>query len=238
MAVAIDATGTEGLTGTGVTNLTGLSGGNYKGLTVGASLSNGAILVLLQFDANVSAITCTWGAQTLTRIGTGITQANGFRAELFGGVAPTSGNQALAASWTTAAQCAVAAISVSGANQTGGTTTFAHSNTATSTSVVSISVVVTSAVGNMVGACAVNNASMTTWQSPATSIYIDTTPTNMSAAAGRQAGAASTTVQLNLGGVTASTAIIGVDIVAAGAASGIAAKQLNINQAPVRAAYW
>jgi hypothetical protein len=220
MAVAIDATGTEGLTAAGVTNLTGLAGGNYKGLTVGAGLSNGAILVMLSFDANVSALSVTWGAQTLTRIGTGTTQANGFRAELFGGVAPTSGNQALAATWTTAAQCAVAAISVSGANQTGGTTTFAHVNTNTPAtgSPTTISLVVTSAVGNMVGVAYVTNGTISSWAAPATSIYVDISPTNMSAGAARQAGAASTTVTANIGGATVSHTIIGVDIVAAAAA--------------------
>jgi hypothetical protein len=92
LAATLDASGTKLQSATAQTSV------NYTGLTVGASLVNSALVLALQFDANVSSITATWdnGAsnQTMTRIGTGINIGAG-RAELFGLVAPVSGNKTL-----------------------------------------------------------------------------------------------------------------------------------------------
>lgn len=217
MAVAIDATGTEAKSGTAVTSF------NFTGLTVGAGLSNSAILVMLSFDANVSALSATWGAQTLTRIGTGVLNGT-LRSEMFGGVAPTSGNQTLALAWTTASQVAAQAISVTGANQTGGTTTFAHSNTATSSASNVVSVAITSATGDMVAAAVVTTVSFNVTPFVITNgtlvnSYTDTTPANISAAgawATETASPVTVKCQFNTNGTNA---IIGVEIVAAAAAS-------------------
>jgi hypothetical protein len=58
------------------------------------------------------------------------------------------------------------------------------------------------------------------WVAPATSLYGDNTPTNMSGGAGRSAGGASVTITANTSGSgSPHNAIIGVDIVAAAAAS-------------------
>lgn len=215
-AVAIDATGTAALSGTGVTSF---SPATTNSPNVGAGLSNGAIVFAVQFDTNVSGITAKWGSQTLTRIGTGIIVTAGattLRAELFGGIAPTSGQQQIALTWTTSAQCEVVAFSVSGANQTGGTTTFAHTTTNTGANTQG-SIAVTSASGNMTAASWAQTGGDSFTSTSATQIFVDNGGSAMDTGANRAAGAASVTMTAAFSDSNNNWAVIAADIVAASA---------------------
>lgn len=120
-------------------------------LTVGSG-SNRALVAQLMFSTTtVTSVTCTWDVGGTNQSMTLIQSAsNGVaeRAELWGLVAPTSGNKTLTCSWTGSSNDAMLnATSFSGVNQTGGATTFPNATNATGTS-TSPAVTVTSAAGD------------------------------------------------------------------------------------------
>ena len=135
MAVTLDTTGSAvGISGTGVTTYA------YTNMTVGAALSNGALVAMALFPGNgATALTMTWDAvganQALTSI-LKVTPSSGDTIALFGLVNPVSGNKTLTLSWSGAAANGVLvdAISFKGVNQTGGTSSFANANSASALS--------------------------------------------------------------------------------------------------------
>lgn len=213
MAVAHDADSSSATdSGTGQTSAT------HGNLTVGSSLSNGALLFIAVFDTQtVSNVALHWDSagtnQAMTLIGSQVsTGAHGF-AFLFGLLAPTSGNKTLNCTWTTAAEVSLFGCSWTGVDQTSVAVAFPHFNSAVGSSTAP-SVTITSATGNaVVGAfshqdplSSVNN----------TQLYIDNGPSNFNCAGNRAAGAASVAMSA-VDGASAGWAAIGVDILAAGA---------------------
>jgi len=144
MAVAFDNHG-EDSSGTG---------SSYSGtpITVGSG-SNMALLVWATAlsSTTVTAISGTWNGTSLTAIGS-IYNDGQLYTQLLGLVAPTSGAKTLALTFTGASGAAsleVDCLSVTGADQTGGTTTFYNLTTANGSSTTA-SVSVTSATNDMV----------------------------------------------------------------------------------------
>jgi len=221
MAVAFDATSSAYVQGHDVSPV------NLTTLTVGSG-SNRALVALVHTDI-VSSTSDTissvqWDAtgtpQSLTLI-TSITNGVNARIYLYGLVAPTSGAKTLRVTFsgTPPAECFLDGISVTGADQTGGTTTFAHAATGSGTG-TSASVSVTSAAGNLTVA-AVTGAEVLS--SPTqTQIHVDNGGADTSAGGSRAAGAGSVSHGWTLGSSVA-WAMAGVDIVAA--ASGLTAAQ-------------
>ena len=124
MSVALDNNpGTDAL-GSSVTTV------DFTGLTVGTG-SNRALVALAANTGGLSNISITWdpvGAnQALTRIQT--VTSGGIVTEVWGLVNPVSGNKILRASWTTTGSFYLSAVSFTGVDQTGGTTTFNNSTT-------------------------------------------------------------------------------------------------------------
>src|SRR5262245_28600062 len=194
MSVAFDAAGTVN------TSITfGSVSKSDTSLTIGSGLSR-ALLVFVQLRgsvlANVASVTwdSTGSPQALTRITSYTNETDFSKAitiELWGLVNPTSGNKTLTVTWSSTSQTAgaILGISFTGADQTGGTTTFANATTATDFSGASTtsSVTVSSAVGNLVVAQHLLNTGSAQFSSVNnTEIFLDTL-----AAANRAAGAAS-----------------------------------------------
>lgn len=194
MAVAVDANATADSTANGVTSI------NHANLTIGAG-SNRALVVGINWAGSVSAITLRWdsaGTNQSMALITGATAINGTAefANMWGLVAPTSGNKNLACAWTTAKDVVVNGTSWTGVDQTGGATSFPGGAGASAGSGTTASVTVTSAVGDAVQAAhtlgntcsAVNN----------TQLYRDNNPANISGAGNRAAGAASVAMTATL----------------------------------------
>lgn len=217
MAVALDATGTN--QNTGGTPGTSFS---YTGLTVGSGSQRGLVFVV-GLDSNaVSGLSAHWDSagtnQAMTLLasqalagGTGV----GYVA-IFGLANPTSGAKTLSLTWTTSTQCTCAAVSFTGVDQTGGTTSFPHAASNTGTTGTTASVTITSATNNMVVAMhasqfqamnSVNN----------TQIFLDGTLTG-NYGANRAAGAASVSMTATLA-ASDIWGSVGTDILAAGSAT-------------------
>lgn len=217
MAVAVDATGTEGKQ-----TVLGTTGISYTGLTIGASLSNGALLVGLAHDIAVSSVAMVWDNggtnQSLSFIGLQSGPSGGqVDTELWALVNPTSGNKTLKITWNAVtAEVYVGAISLTGVNQTGGVTSFAHFNGAQAISAAP-SVAITSATGNLVVAGIAQDNNLNT-VSGTLFWTIDNSGPNIGVGFFRSAGASSVTMSGSMGG-TANWSIAGVDIVAAGGAA-------------------
>jgi hypothetical protein len=236
MAVVLDATGTNVNTG-GSTPQTF----SYSGITVGSGTNRGLVFVI-GFDSNaVTGISATWDNggtnQAMTLLATkAIAGGSGTGTmAILGLAAPTSGNKTLVCNWTTATQCTCAAVSFTGVDQTGGTTSFPNAGSATGNS-ASASVTITSQTGNMVVAmhgsqvAAINSVNNT-------QIFIDLSLSG-NYGANRAAGAATVAMTATLASTNLWSSV-GTDILAFGAgASFIAAKNKPVLQAVKRAAYW
>lgn len=227
MAVAFDANATGDDTANGVTSI------NHAKLTVGAG-ANRALVVQITWSAVVTSPSLRWDSagtnQAMAAIpSAGVTNTN--RAELWGLVAPTSGANNLAVSWTTARDVYVNAVAWTGVDQTGGATSFPHGATNTGASGVTASVSVTSAVGNAVMGVHVTPASAVSVNN--TQTFLDSVAAGISAGGNRAAGAASVsmTATWNTSQIWASA---GTDILAA-VASGQVPYQPWYQQAPVLA---
>lgn len=197
MAVTFDAT-TPGATGDQTANaVNGITGFTTTGglVTIGTG-SNRVLVVSLSLSlATASSVAVVWDQggtnQSMTQIKTA-NQTGGGCALLFGLVAPTSGNKDAKITWNNASSdICVNGTSWTGADQTGGATTFPNSTSAVATSSTAISLAVTSAVGNATQVC------LATGGSPSaptqTQTYLDTGPASESGAGSRAAGAASVT---------------------------------------------
>lgn len=205
MAVAIDAVAADA-----TTNAT--TSQSISTFTVGAG-ANRALVVALTWQQAATAQAVHWDTagtnQALTLIGTAVISTT-LRVSLYGLIAPTSGNKILTATWTGSSDVAMAPISFTGVNQTGGTTSFANFNSVSSTTGVP-SLTVTSAVGNWVVGATVNSTGSynavgnTQW-------YLDNTPNNFSAAGNYATGAATVTLTAT---PSLTYAYVGVNVVAA-----------------------
>lgn len=218
MAVAFDAAGTADAVAHDTSPV------NFTNLTVGSG-SERALVAFISIDISVSgsdAISSVqWDAtgtpQAMTLI-TSITNGNSARTFLYGLVNPTSGAKTLRVTFSGTApdEVFLDAFSVTGADQTGGTTTFAHANTATGTS-TSPSVSITSATGNLTAA---GITAPQVLSSPTqTQIFADNAGLFTSGGASRAAGAGSVSHGWTLAGSVA-WAMAGVDIVASGGGGG------------------
>lgn len=213
MGVVFDANATADATANGVTSITS------SNLTVGSG-SNRALVVQFGFSLKtISAVTVTWDNGASNQACAQIVAANGVgavgRAELWGLVNPISGAKSLRAAWTGSSDVCMNGVSWTGADQTGGTTTFPHSTSASGNSTTA-SVAITSAIGNATMDSAVVLAVLSA--PTQTQTFLDNTPANISAGGSRAAGAASVTHQWT-GGVANQWVIVGTDILAAVAAS-------------------
>jgi hypothetical protein len=198
MAVAVDATGTALIAGTG----SGATSASYTGITVGAG-ANALIYVIaigVTAGAPSSGATATWDSggtnQAMFKIGevqlAGVSGV--FYVVAFGLRAPTAGNKTLAVSWTTTSTHSSNAISLTGVDQSSDANAFKGFQSLTRTNSISTTAVtVTSAVGDMViGAYA---AGATTSFSPGTTWESDVTTLNgPDTIFVRNAGAASVTM--------------------------------------------
>jgi hypothetical protein len=196
-------------------------------ITVGSSAQRALIaLIGLGKASPVTTVTSvTWDNggtnQAMASIGaTNVTSGtNQFRVELWGLVAPTSGQKTLhvVISGTTS-DVYIDEVSFTGVDQTGGATSFANvtSNSATTASTETITV--TSAVGNIGVVNWIGDVSMSTPGAGETAIYLDTSGSITSAAGARKPGAAGTITQTNSANNNA-WAGVAVNVVAAAVAA-------------------
>lgn len=220
MAVAFDANSTAQSNVTATTTIT------HNNLTVGSG-SNRALVVFLAFggaSAIPASLTVTWDSggtnQACTAIAGTTNTTAGLSAGtiLYGLVAPTSGNKTLAVSWSGAQEAHCAALSVTGADQTGGATTFPNGTTSGATA-TSSTITVTSASGNLPCALAIQNIG--NWSTNnQTLILNDNTGPNVGQQTQRAAGASTVTFTGGIGGGSFQYQTSGVDIAAAAAAGG------------------
>jgi hypothetical protein len=144
MSVAFDANATSA---TSVNPGTTLDNGN---LTIG-SAANMVLVAQIVFRGAITSQTMVWdpaGAnQSMSLIQTK-SSAGSLVSQLWGLVAPVSGNKICRAAWTTSQISFLNCTSFSGADQTGGTTTFPNGVGATAAS-GSPSITVTSKTGDM-----------------------------------------------------------------------------------------
>lgn len=190
-------------------------------LTVGSG-ANRALVCQIIWSGTTGAISVfNWDQlgtpQALTQI-TNAAGTNTVRSELWGLVNPTSGAKTLRVTWTTSRDVVINCLSYTGVDQTGGTTTFAHGTSATG-SATPTSVTVTSAANNAVVAAHGMTAGTVTAVNN-TSSFIDNTPTNMSTAGNRAAGAATVTLTSTVSGGPPTWVSVGADIVAASGGGG------------------
>lgn len=183
--------------------------------------SNRALVAAICFAekaaGTISGASVTWNGVSMTSIiSQSTTVSDTF---VFGLVAPDTGANNFVVTWTGAAggNFDIAALSVVGADQTGGTTTFAHSTPNTAGTNPS-TVTVTSATGNI--CFAVHTVGSNYVTASGTDIGHNNVHSVAAFAANRDAGAASVTLTYSNGGGTGKS--LGVDIVAAGGGGGSA----------------
>lgn len=217
MAVTFDANATTDTTNNAVPGGTGVSATN---LTVGSG-SNRVLLVHVVFSNQaVTSVVLNWDNAGTPQALTLIKSANCIgatgRADLYGLVNPTAGAKTLKLTWNAVnSDVCMNGVSWTGADQTGGVTSFPHSTSANGNSGTA-SLVVTSATNNatMVTVDGQGNLSAPTQ----TQTFLDSTPASMSGGGSRAAGAATVTHQFT---VTAANdwVCVGCDIAIAGAAA-------------------
>jgi hypothetical protein len=215
MAVTFDAVGTGKDPGAGVASPQTLTT-----LTVGA-LTNRAIVAQIAWVTTPPAgLTVKWDSagtpQSLTQI---ISHAgvNGQTVQLWGLVAPTSGNKTLQIAWTSGTtELMYNAASWSGVDQTGGATSFPNSTFATGNN-ANATVGVTSATGNAVMSVTAAGTLQAINSVSATQTMLLHGIGNLEGGGSRAAGAATVTVTGTYAG-TDQWVIIGTDILTFNAA--------------------
>lgn len=217
MAVAFDASSYVTSASAGVTTI------DLTTLTIGSGSDRVLVAGLLcDKSSTPTGITIVWDPAGTNQSLTAITAAleSGTRyAVLFGLVNPTSGNKTLRASWTNNEQVILLGASFTGADQTGGDTTFPNGASATGAANPA-TINVTSAANNMVLAAFVSDGgSFTGTDTPGTNFFADNSQTIINGAASYQAGAS--TVTMNAGQNAAnSTWQVATDIVASSGGGG------------------
>jgi len=136
-SVSFDAAGFYSSAGNASVTSQGFSGV----LTVGSG-SHRALLAFLFFAGNnagaASSPALTWNGTSMTSIGGPFSNSTVGDIYIFGLVNPASGANTFNATWTGNAQGGIAAISVTGADQTGGATTFHNVTSAAATGVPTV----------------------------------------------------------------------------------------------------
>jgi hypothetical protein len=210
------------------------SGAGVTTLTIAAfnsDSSGGATNTAAVFYANwgtttiPSGLTVTWNGSA-TGIST-ITGASGNGAATSGqlwGMVGISGTHDLVISWTGAQPAKTGVISFSGANQTGGTTTFAHGTAHAQAVLITNPITITSATGNMTAAFWSDDGGTNFSSTTATQAYVDNTGSgSTNACAAYTAGSASNTMTATLA-VADNSFAVGVDVVAAAASAAVVDK--------------
>lgn len=188
---------------------------NLTSLTI-ASGSNTVLVVQLSFSVKtVTSVTVTWDNGGTNQAATLIKTANGSgslsRAELWGLVAPVTGNKTLRITWTTTSELYLNATAFDGVDQTGGVTTFPNSTSTTNTGTTA-SLVITSAVNNitidtLTVAEIISNPTQT-------QLWLDNSGTNVGGGASRGVGAATVTHAWTIASSSIAWVIVGCDIAA------------------------
>ena len=220
MAVALDATGTELLTASPAASPV-----DYSGLTVGAALSNGALVALIESDNQSALTSVTWDQggtnQAMTLVSSGNTSGALGRGAIWALRNPTSGNKTMRLVFGAGRQFVILALSFTGVNQTSDAAAFPHAanvQTAIPTNTAqACTVTVTSATGNMVVAVHSNDANG--WGSTnQTQLVLENGTVNSNAAMNRASGAASVAMTAtSISAAPTDTAVsVGVDIAASG----------------------
>jgi hypothetical protein len=187
-------------------------------MTVGSG-ANRVLVVELMFEAAVAptSVSVTWDSggsnQAMTQLVTKQDVTTTLTAQLWGLVNPISGAKTLKAAWTNSAEGAMGAASWTGANQTGGATTFAHTASANG-SASPASVSVTSATNNATMDSVAVSSGGSISSGNQTQVFLDNSGTSLKAAAQRAAGAASVSFSWTLS-TSLGWAIVATDIVAA-----------------------
>lgn len=197
----------------------GTTGKTCATLTVGAG-ANRAVVCAINWSIAVSSVAVTWdsgGTNQAMALITGATATNTQFANLWGLVAPTSGAKTVNVTWNAVnADIIINCTSWTGVDQTGGATSFPHGTGSAPATAATHSVVITSAVNN---ATMATTATSGTPSSPTqTQTFLNSTPTNVSGAGSRAAGAATVTHQWTYT-TPNTTAIVGTDILAGGGAA-------------------
>jgi hypothetical protein len=219
MAVAVDAVSQP--TGAGDVHGTGTSA-TFQNLTVGSG-SNRALVVVVTFDIQTpGTVTMTWDSggsnQVMTQIVTlSSSAANEGTVQLWGLIAPVAGNKVLkVTNANTATDIYLDAMSFTGVDQTGGTTSFPHSTSGYATTATG-TLPITSTGGNYTisgysGGTNINSVNQT-------SLANDHSGTNTNYAAQYAAGAATVTHTYNLAGSPTGQGapMVGTDIAAVAA---------------------
>lgn len=153
MAVSVDASGALAHSATATVTTF-----DFSGITVGSGLTNSAMVVPIFFGIdNPTSITAIWDPtgtgtstnQSLTQIIADNAPSAGWNCtQLWGLIAPTSGNRILRISWTNASQVAAAAVSFQGVNQTGGSSSFAGVSTGALTTSTTATVTIPSSTSD------------------------------------------------------------------------------------------
>lgn len=223
-SVAVDSTGSETNFGTAALSQT------YSGLTVGTGLSNSvavfSVVGLNAASGNPGAFSATYNSVAVNFTFNFAPTNGAYRAAIFGVVAPASGTHNLVVTAATLAWGgSVQGTSFTGANQTGGTTTFAHQNSSDNGNslTTSFSLAITTANGNYTYACAAMGAATTTgFTFTPGNIYVDATGfgnTNGATPAAAQNASTTTSTTYSISqSISDFVGIAGIDIVAAAGA--------------------
>lgn len=212
-AVAVDSRPGTSTQGNAVTTLT------YTGLTVGAG-SNRCLVAYAMYSATPVTSTITWNGTNVPIIGSisSNTLAAGTFVAIFGLTAPASGNNNLVITNGVAVDTILYAMSFTGCDQTGSTTTFSAPAAVTGSSTAP-SMAVTSAVGAWTVTCLAEGAG--TPSAPTqTSDFINTTPNNVNGGGSDGTGAATVTHTWTLS-PTSTWTMVGTSITASGGAATI-----------------
>ncbi len=214
--VVFDAVGTaaDGLTGQ-------TSPFDNTSLTIGAGSNTALVAQVIWLGAAGTSAAVIWDpagtnqSLTLIKSQSGV---NGQTVQLWGRIAPTSGNKTLRVTWSSAGQELVTqGVSWTGVDQTGGVTTFPNSTSATGNT-SSCTVAVTSATNNAVMAVCVAGTAQAISSVNNTQTLLVHGHGNLEAGGNRAAGAASVTMTGTYAG-TDQWAIVGTDIKASGGAT-------------------
>lgn len=200
MAIVFDAQGAPA--GSGDAKASGVTTIDFNNLTVGAG-SNRALVVQISFSHTlVSAVSVTWDQGGANQACALIVTVNGAdllsgRVDLWGLIAPTSGNKILRVSWTTASDVVVDAVSWTGVDQTGGATSFPNSSSATG-NLTNASLAIVNAAGNAAMDCVASAGAISAPGASQTQVFLDNSPA-VTGAAGSYSTSANPTFTWTIG---------------------------------------
>jgi hypothetical protein len=187
----------------------------YTLLTVGTGSNRALVVGTYYFDNTITAPAVHWDSsgtnQAMTSIANLGTSGGGVRIELWGLIAPTSGNKTLTVTWTTTGNVAVVACSWTGVNATFGTAFTGHTAVDNSNTAATITNTITSSSTHQVMAIESNDGSSGTASSVnQTSLGLISSFTNI--AGNMAAGAASVSMTYTNSTSTSRLVSVGVDI--------------------------